>query len=40
MEKFSVSAALEYIQESSEDAGELRRRAADLRAGMDIFNIP
>lgn len=39
-EMFSAEQALEFVQESADDVTELRRRAAELRAGMDIFAIP
>ena len=40
VQKWSAAEALHFIEEAKAEMAGQRKRSADLKAGMDIFNIP
>ena len=40
VQKWSAEEALRFIEEAKAEMATQRKRSADLKAGMDIFNIP
>ena len=40
VQKWSAAEALRFIEEAKAEMAGQRKRSADLKAGMDIFNIP
>ena len=40
VQKWSAAEALRFVEEAKAEMAGQRKRSADLKAGMDIFNIP